>query len=170
MTFFFGLLSSGMDKSGFTCGEAALDAYLQRQAGQDMKRGFATVITARDEAAPNTIIGYYTLSAASVLLEELPEGAARKMPRYPHVPAVRLGRLAVASTMQGQHIGSLLVLDALRRSCANTLAWAVFLVDAKNEHAARFYEKFLFQRFTETTLSLWMHRKQAEAVVRCIAG
>lgn len=164
MKLLFGLLSSGMDKSGFACGEAALDTYLQRQASQDMKRGFATVIVARAETDPNTIIGYYTLSAASVLLDSVPEEMARKMPRYPNVPAIRLGRLAVASTMQGKHIGSLLVLDALRRSCRNELAWALFLVDAKDERVAAFYERFLFQRFAENSLHLWMHRKQAQAL------
>lgn len=165
MKLFFGLLSSRMDKRGFTCGESALDAYLHRQANQDMKRGFATVIVARTETAPDKIIGYYTLSAASVLLDRLPESLACKMPRYPNVPAVRLGRLAVDSRLQGQHIGSLLVLDALRRSCANELAWALFLVDAKDERVSIFYEKFLFQRFTDNSLNLWMHRKQAENLI-----
>lgn len=164
MKLLFGLLSSAMDKSGFTCGEAALDTYLQKRASQDMKRGFATVIVARMETAPNNIIGYYTLSAASVLLNNMPEEMARTMPRYPSIPAVRLGRLAVASHMQGQHVGSLLVLDALRRSCVNELAWALFLVDAKNERVAAFYEKFLFQRFADNALHLWMHRKQAKAL------
>ena len=163
MKLLFGLLSPDMDKSGFTCGEAALDTYLQKLASQDMKRGFATAIVARAETAPNKIIGYYTLSAASVLLDNVPAEMARKMPRYPNIPAVRLGRLAVASGMQGQHVGSLMVLDALRRSCANELAWALFLVDAKNERIAAFYERFLFQRFSDNALHLWMHRKQVKA-------
>lgn len=68
------------------------------------------------------------------------------------------------SAAQGQHIGSLLVMDALHRACRNELAWAAFLVDAKNERAAIFCERFLFQRFSENRLSLWMHRKQAEAL------
>ncbi|WP_165177035.1 GNAT family N-acetyltransferase [Desulfovibrio sp. ZJ369] len=165
MKLLFGLLSPAMEKSGFACGEAALDTYLQKLASQDMKRGFATVIVARTETDPKKIIGYYTLSAASVLLDNVPEEMARNMPRYPNIPAVRLGRLAVASGMQGQHIGSLLVLDALRRSCLNELAWALFLVDAKNERVAAFYEKFLFQRFADNTLHLWMHRKQAENLI-----
>lgn len=164
MKLLFGLLSPGMDKSGFACGEDALDSYLQKLAGQDMKRGFASVIVARTETAPKKIIGYYTLAAASVLLDNVPKEVARKMPRYPSIPAIRLGRLAVASSMQGQHIGSLMVLDALRRSCVNELAWALFLVDAKNERVAAFYEKFLFQRFEDNDLHLWMHRKQAKAL------
>jgi ribosomal protein S18 acetylase RimI-like enzyme len=161
---FFGLLTPDMDRSGFGCGEPALDVYLRQQAGQDMKRGFATVVAARESSRPKTIVGFYTLCAASVLLTALPEDSARKMPRYPSVPAIRLGRLAVLSSSQGRHIGSLLVMDALRRACGNELAWAAFLVDAKNERAATFYRKFLFQRFSESRLSLWMHRKQAEAL------
>lgn len=90
----------------------------------------------------------------------------RRMPRYPAVPTVRLGRLAVASAFQGQHIGSLLVLDVLRRSCGNELAWAIFLVDAKEEQTVAFYEKFLFKRFAQRPLSLWIHRKQAERIAR----
>ena len=147
MKLLFDLLTPDMDRSGFTCGEPALDAYLHKQAGQDIRCGFAPVIAAREEASPMKIIGFYTLSAASILLTSLPEDTARKMPRYPSVPAIRLGRLAVTSAFQGQHIGSLLVLDALHRACCNELAWAVFLVDAKTEKAAVFYEKFLFQRF-----------------------
>ena len=92
------------------------------------------------------------------------------MPRYPAVPAIRLGRLAVASAFQGQHIGSLLVLDALRRGCGNELAWAIFLVDAKEERLAAFYEKFLFKRFAQRPLSLWMHRKQAERIAALEKG
>ena len=166
MNLLFGLLTPDMDRSGFSCGESALDAYLQKQAGQDMRRGFATVVVARESSNPNEVVGFYTLCAASILLTDLPEDTSRKMPRYPTVPAIRLGRLAVSSAHQGQHIGSLLVIDALRRACCNDIAWAAFLVDAKNDRAAIFYKKFLFQRFDENGLSLWMHRKQAEALAR----
>ena len=158
------LLPAGMSRDGFSCGNKALDAYWRTQAGQDQKRGFATGVIASDAQTPDKIIGFYTLAAASVLLTDIPEAEARRMPRYPAVPAIRLGRLAVASAFQGQHIGSLLVLDALRRSCCNELAWAIFLVDAKEEQTVAFYEKFLFKRFAQRPLSLWMHRKQAERI------
>jgi predicted N-acetyltransferase YhbS len=158
----FRLLAADMDRTGFSCGEPALDHYLKRQAGADMRRGFATVVTACAEDRPASIIGYYTLSAASIPLASLPDEIRGKMPRYAAVPAIRLGRLAVDSSQQRQHIGSLLVLDALRRSCRNELAWAVFLVEAKSDELARFYRKFLFRPFAENTLFCWMHRKQAE--------
>lgn len=165
MKLLFDLLTPGMDRRGFSCGEPALDAYLHKQAGQDMRRGFATVIAARQSMSPEKVVGYYTLSAASILLNSLPNETARKMPRYPSVPAIRLGRLAVDISKQKQHVGSLLVMDALRRACRNELAWAIFLVDAKSEKSAVFYEKFLFQHFQENSLALWMVRKNAEKIV-----
>ena len=162
MKLLFDVLTSAMDRSDFSCGEPALDAYLHKQASQDMRRGFATVIAARQATSPEKVVGFYTLSAASILLTSLPNETARKMPRYPAVPAIRLGRLAVDASQQRQHIGSLLVLDALRRACRNELAWAVFLVDAKTERSAIFYEKFLFQRFQEERLALWGLRKDIQ--------
>jgi len=162
MSLLFRLLTSEMDKSNFTCGDTSLDSYLKKQASQDMKRNFSTVIVASETSNPQGIIGFYTLCAASIVLTSLPEEIAQKMPKYPTVPAIRLGRLAVHKDKQRQHLGSLLLMDALYRSCKNEMAWAAFLVDAKNEQAVTFYKKFLFQPFIENTLTLWMHRKQAE--------
>jgi ribosomal protein S18 acetylase RimI-like enzyme len=166
MTLRFALLDGMHERKNFCCGEPALDAYMRQQAAQDMKRGFATVIVAAEQTAPSTIVGYYTLSAASILLSDLPESMLRRMPRYPDVPAVRLGRLAVSQDRQKQHIGSLLLLDSLYRACNTELGWAFFIVDAKNEHVASFYEKFQFSTFADTKKHLWMTRRQAEHLVR----
>lgn len=162
MNLVFSPLSPDMDRGSFVCGEAALDAYLQKHAGQDMRRGFATVIAARESSRPEKVIGFYSLAAASASLDALPEETARKMPRYPFVPAIRLGRLAVTQEMQGRHVGSLLMWDVMRRCCRNELAWAVLLVDAKSERLAAFYEKFLFRRFSDRECSLWISRRQVE--------
>lgn len=162
----FARLDGSCERKNFCCGEPALDVYLRKQAAQDMKRGFATVIVATEKTDPSIIVGYYTLSAASVLLSDLPEAMLRRMPRYPDVPAVRLGRLAVSQDRQKQHIGSLLLLDSLCRACNTELAWAFFIVDAKNEHVASFYEKFQFSTFANTKKHLWMTRRQAERLVR----
>lgn len=162
----FAPLFKEADRASFSCGVPELDAYLRHQAGQDAARGFASVIVATEENTPSTIIGYYTLSAASIPLTLLPEAIRGKMPRYRNVPAVLLGRLAVAQTMQGRHTGSLLLFDALKRACDNTLAWAVFLVEAKNDRAAAFYEKFCFKHFYQTPNCLWLTRKQAERLLQ----
>jgi ribosomal protein S18 acetylase RimI-like enzyme len=164
----FSLLSEDAgkaDRPNFSCGIPELDTYLHRQAGQDVARGFATVMLARAMDEPPDILGYYAFSAASVPIVSLPKETAGKMPRYRNVPAILLGRLAVALSMQNCHIGSLLLFDALKRSCASEIAWAVFLVDAKNERAAAFYEKFRFLRFHHAPHSLWITRKQAENLI-----
>src|ERR1035441_117384 len=86
------------DRSAFSCGVPALDTYLHRQAAQDMEKHAAVVYVAANE--PPAIAGYYTLSQFSIDLVRLPEDLARRLPRYPVVPATLLGRLAVASTFQ----------------------------------------------------------------------
>lgn len=128
-----------------------------------MKRGFATAIVAGAKTAPNKIIGYYTLSTASILLNTCRRKWLARC-RVLRIFLLVADRLAVASGIQGQHVGSPMVLDALRRSCANELAWALFLVDATNERPAVFYEKFLFQRFEDNAFHLWMYRKQAKTL------
>ena len=165
----FSLLSGETDKTArrnFSCGAPALDTYLHRQAGQDVARGFATVVLARATDEPSAILGYYAFSAASVPIVSLPKEIAGKMPRYRNVPAILLGRLAVALSMQNRRIGSFLLFDAFRRACASEVAWAVFLVESKNEHVTSFYEKFRFLRFHQASNLLWITRKQAESFIR----
>jgi len=153
------------DRQNFSCGTPELDAYLHRQAGQDMARGFATVVLARAMDEPAGILGYYAFSAASIPIVSLPEKTSGKMPRYRNVPTILLGRLAVALTLQSQRLGSLLLFDALKRACASEIAWAIFMVDAKNERAAMFYEKFGFLRFRHAPDSLWITRKQTQSLI-----
>ncbi|MES8895236.1 GNAT family N-acetyltransferase, partial [Cutibacterium acnes] len=85
------------------------------------------------------VVGYYTLAAASVPLAELPAGVARKLPRYPAVPAIRMGRLAVDRAFRGQGLGAALLGNALRRAAASEIPAAALIVDAKDDQAAGFY-------------------------------
>ena len=120
------------DQMTFHCGDDALDRYFQQQAGQDMKRHVATVIVAtRDDST--AVLGYYTLSASSVDLCLLPDATRKKLPRYGHVPAVLLGRLAVAEEIQGTGLGGLLLADAVRCACGGDVAWAILIVRAKHD-------------------------------------
>lgn len=138
-------LDNEVETAGFRCGEAALDEYLQRYAKQDIKRGVARVFVATPADQASVIAGFFTLSAASVAAEELPEALRKKLPRYP-VPAALLGRLAVCETAQGQGLGSILLADACKRVAAasQTLAVAAIIVDAKSPAAAAFYRHFGF--------------------------
>lgn len=154
----------GLDTGSFSCGDFRLDAYLQKQAAQDARRGFASVFVAFEDNLPR-VVGYYALSAASVEFSRLTTEEVHGMPRYPQVPAVRLGRLAVDQKFQGQGVGGLLLFDAMRRSCAGEIAWAFFLVEARNARAQAFYEKFYFASFADNPLAMWLKRKQAERLV-----
>lgn len=159
---------SSMDCSRFSCGAAALDDYLKKRAGQDMRRGCASVFAAFEDGAAARVIGFYTLSAASIDFSLLPPDECRHLPRYPQVPAVRLGRLAVDRDFQGKSFGKMLLLDAIRRCCMSEIAWAFFLVEAKDEKAAAFYEKFYFTSLADNRLAMWLKRKQAQKITELL--
>lgn len=125
------------DRSQFDCGNAALDGYLRERASQDMRRRLNSCFVAVDEAG--ALAGYYTIAATSVPIDKLSAERARRLPRYPVVPAVLLGRLAVSRSHQGKGLGLALVADALlRASRIEAMAYAM-VVDAKEDAAAQFY-------------------------------
>ncbi len=134
------------DRAAFSCGSSDLDEYLKTRAGQDEKKNFARVfVLVGDE--PSSIAGYYTVSNLGINIGELPEEVAKKLPRYPIVPAALIGRLAVSEKYQGQGLGSILLIDAFKRIVAASVNVATYaiIVDAKDDNAASFYEKFGFQ-------------------------
>ncbi len=148
-------LGAQHDRAAFSCGEPSLDSYLQRQASQDVRRDLAAcyVLTRGDSA---TIIGYYTLSASSIELIGLPPELVKKSGRYPLVPAVLLGRLAVDQRFQGQGMSGLPLMDALRRALRTGVGVKLMIVDALNDSAARFYEHYDFRRFADQPMRLYL--------------
>jgi ribosomal protein S18 acetylase RimI-like enzyme len=132
-------LSVDHDRSQFFSGSEALDRYLREQASQDIKRRIATCFVAVRRDAQD-LAGYYTLTATSVALSAFSPEITKKLPRYPVVPAVLLGRLAVARHYQGQGLGGILLVDALKRTSRAEFGVFAMVVDAKDEAAQRFYE------------------------------
>jgi GNAT superfamily N-acetyltransferase len=138
-------LSDLHDRNSFSCGVEALDWYLQRQAGQDVRRGIANVFVAVDRATPERILGFFTLSAAVIAAADLPPTLARRLPRQP-VPVALIGRLAVDRSMTRQGLGGALLAYAIEKttSAAKAVAmWAV-AVDPIDEAARQFYSAFGF--------------------------
>ena len=121
------------DRDGFSCGNETLDRYLKEIARQDAHRLVAAPFVLVDETAPKIILGFYTLSASSVSLRDLPEEVAHKLPAYPNVPVTLLGRLAVDQSARGQGLGRMLLADAIKRSigASNEIAIHAMVVDAK---------------------------------------
>lgn len=137
-------LSAAHDRSRFFSGSDVLDRYLREQASRDVRRRIATCFVAIGLASPERVAAYYTLTAASIALDALRPEIAKKLPRYPVVPAVLLGRLAVVRESQGQGLGGILLADALKRTARAELGVFAMVVDAKDEAAQRFYEHYGF--------------------------
>jgi GNAT superfamily N-acetyltransferase len=143
------------DRSSFSCGSPELDRYLRDFASQDIRRDVARVFVA--SGAESTVLGYYSLSAASFRRDDLPAEHAKRLPRYP-VPAALLGRLAVDERVSGQGLGAHLLVDALERVrlASETLAVHAVILDAMDDSAAAFYRKFGFMMFPESGRRLFL--------------
>ncbi len=152
--FAVGALDLAVDRAGFRCGSEPLDRYFHDHVTQDIKRRLTACFVATSNAGQ--IAGYYTLASASVLLSDLPAALARKLPRYPSVPAVRTGRLAVAESFSGQGLGGALLADALRRASQAEIAAFALIVDAKGAQAAAFYAHHGFLALPERSMTLFL--------------
>lgn len=132
-------LASKHDRTEFSCGIEVLDRYLRTQAVQDVEKRVAAAFVLTPDG--KTVAGFYTLSAHTISLGDLPSSVTKKLPRYPDVPGTLLGRLAVSQRFQGRGIGELLLLDAFKRvlGASREIASAVIVVDAKNGAAREFY-------------------------------
>lgn len=156
-------LAAGHDRQTFSCGAEPLDRYLQMQATQDVRRHIANCFVASQD---NIIVaGYYTLSAASIPMTDLPEALARKLPRYPVLPAALIGRLAVDRRWQGRQLGAALLFDAIARAVRADAAVFALLVDAKDEAAARFYRHHGFVAFAGRAARMFLPVATAKRVV-----
>jgi hypothetical protein len=144
MAYRFEPLTKQHDRLGFHCASPPLNSYLQQLARKDTERKVAASFVMVEEMAPATIVGYYTLSAFTIEVAELPEEMQKKLPRYPRLPATLLGRLARDERFSGSD--SLLLMDALTRALRQSaqIASLAVVADAKDEKALKFYRKFGF--------------------------
>lgn len=145
------------DRSGFSCGVAALDDYLHHRAGQHQRDGIATTHVLIDDTQPARILGYCALSAAQLHLGDLREEDRKRLPAYP-VPAMRMGRLAVATTEHGKGRGQLLLGHAvnLALTVRQSMGVRVLIVDAKDAQAAHFYQNHGFVSTSTGALTLYL--------------
>ena len=154
------------DRKAFGCGEPALDVYLQRFARQNHDSGGAKTFVAAEARAPDTILGYYTLSPASIDYARTPDVVKRGLGRY-EVPVYRLGRLAVDRSVQGRGLGGGLLLAAGKRciNVAEHVGGVALLIDAKSERAAIWYEGFGAVRLADARLTLLLTLKTIAAAI-----
>lgn len=153
-------LAPSHDRTGFRSGVEPLDRYLATQVTQDVRRRVSACFVAVEQAS-GTVAGYYTIAASSIPLPDLAPETAKKLPRYPLVPAVRVGRLAVAETHRGKGLGAGLIVDAISRALRAEIAAFAIVVDAKNDGAAAFYKHHGFIAFTGAPMTLYLPLAQA---------
>lgn len=139
----------------FDCGIEPLNIFIKTQARKQQEKFVGrTFVAVPMDTNEKTVLGFYTLSAGSIQFESLPMDL--KIPRYP-VPVARLGRLAVDLSMKGRGLGSYLLWHALSkcaRIASEQMGLVAVVVDAKNNEAKTFYEKFGFVSLQEHTHTL----------------
>ncbi|MBC8953504.1 GNAT family N-acetyltransferase [Xenorhabdus sp. PB62.4] len=153
------------DRSAFDCGDEALNQFLHRHARQSHEKGGAKTYLAVSESN-GTVLGYYSLSPASIVYERAPEVIKRGLARH-DVPVFRLGRLAVDLSVQSQGLGGQLLLAAGRR-CLLVAAQAggvALLIDAKNERVAEWYASYGAIPLLDAHLSLLLPFKTIHAAL-----
>ncbi len=159
-------LSRRHDRASFDCGVLALNEYLQRYARQQHEGGGAKTFVAVGPAAPSTILGYYTISPGAIAFAKTPAKLTSRLGRY-EVPVFRLGRLAVSSAMQKRGLGGDLLLAAGERALAvaQQVGGVALAIDAKDEHAAAWYERFGALRLLDEPLKLVLPLDTIRAVL-----
>ena len=153
------------DRSAFDCGDADLNAFLERHARQSHEKGGAKTFLAIDDE-DSKIFGFYSLSPASIAYERTPDVVRKGLARY-EVPVFRLGRLAVDISVQGQGLGGQLLLAAGRR-CLRVAAEAggvALLIDARNEGVADWYASYGAVPLRDAPLSLLLPFKTIHAAL-----
>jgi ribosomal protein S18 acetylase RimI-like enzyme len=163
--FRFEALGDTHDRAGFCCGDDALDRYFQTQATQDIRRRMANCFVIVD-AGTGYVAAYYTLSAASIPLLDLPLDVTKRLPRYPALPAIRIGWLAVDHRFQRRGLGELMLMNAVHRTMQDAAAAFALLVDAKNDLVAGFYRRYGFRPIAGKPRTLFLPLATAQKTLR----
>jgi len=149
------------DLAAFESGNEELDRWLQRHALAAQRMDSARTFVAVDD---RRVVGYFSLTMASVLREDAPARLVRGLPGYP-VGAVLLARLAINQADQAQGLGALLLTEALRKAVAagEHAAARLAIVDAIDGEAADFYRHHGFVTAPEHELRLYRRMKDVQA-------
>jgi ribosomal protein S18 acetylase RimI-like enzyme len=161
----FETLGANHDRAAFCSGDDALDQYFQTQVTQDIRRHVTNCFVVV-EIATGHVAAYYTLSAASIPLVDLPPDEIRRLPRYPILPAVRIGRLAVDRRFQRRGLGELMLMNAVHLTIQDVAAAFALLVDAKNDVLAGFYRRHGFRPIAGKPRTLFLPLATAQKTLR----
>jgi hypothetical protein len=159
------------DRKNFDCGSIPLNEYLARYARQNHTSGGAKTFVAVTSAEPKRVLGYYSISHGIVEFGKVPANLTRKLGRY-DVSIFRLGRLAVSLSMQGRGLGGDLLFAAGGRALrvAAEVGGFALAIDAKDEGAARWYERFGALQLLDDPLRLILPLKTIADAMKAAGG
>ena len=154
------------NRAAFASGNARIDTYFGTTISHDVKRHYAQCYVLVEKET-NRLAGFYSLSATNIPLAEIPADLARKLPRYPTIPAALIGWLGRDIGFRGQEVGAMLLRDAIVRVSASQIGVYALCADAIDEAAAAFYRRYLFTPFESRPRSLFLPLATA---LKTIAG
>lgn len=130
------------DLGSFRCGNSELDEWLIHHARSATGHGTRTYVIVDDEAA---IVGYFAVAPHFIDRDDAPPTVGRGAPR--RIPAILLAKLALDRSVQGQGLGSELIVFALETilEAARLAGGRLVVVDAVDAAAAAFYQHHDFQ-------------------------
>ena len=152
------------DVSTFGCGKQSLDNWLNLRAIKNEADGNSrTFISVERESG--VVAGYYCLSSHSISRDEMPGSIRRNAPDP--IPVILIGRLAVDSRFARQGLGYSLLRDALTKAveAANIVGSRAIVVDALDDEAVTFYEKFGFRLMPGSARALYITMEDARATL-----
>jgi ribosomal protein S18 acetylase RimI-like enzyme len=144
-----------LDRAAFTSGNDKIDAYFRATVSQDVKRKYAACYVLIEKET-GKLAGFYTLSSSNFPLMEIPPEVARKLPRYPTIPAILIGWLGRDIAFKRQSIGEMLLHDAIFRIMSSPVGAYALVADAIDDKAAAFYREHQFTPFLSKPLSLYL--------------
>ena len=150
-------IAKAHERRSFDCGDADMNDFLQRYARQSHERDASKTFCAIDEAAPNRILGFYTITPASVDYATVPSAMTRGLGQH-EVPGFRLARLATDLRIAGRGLGGQLLAAAALRCLriADAAGGRLLIIDAKNDRAAAWYADFGAEALADKPLTLVM--------------
>lgn len=153
------------DREDFDCGEQSLNEYLAAYARQNTQKGVSTTYVAVGEDS-SRVLAYYSIASGQVARESMPAEEQRRLPGYP-VPVVKVGRLATDQRSRGLGLGQAMLIDALKRAdlVSRNLGVYAVEVDALNDGARAFYEKYGFQSLEDDPLHMFLSMKTVQRLL-----
>ncbi len=160
-------IADSHDRVAFDCGSSALNEFLRQYARQNEIRGISRTFVAT-RRGDKQVLGYFTVRAGEIEIQNLRAEHARRLPRYP-VPSLHVARLAVDRAAQGKGLGEYLLMCVVERAAHASKDIGVYAIEvvAESGSAKSFYERYGFVELGDSPLHLYL---TVETARRSFAG